>query len=52
MATLYERLGGPDTITAVVDAFVARAAGDDRINSRFERTNIPAPQEELRRPVV
>jgi hemoglobin len=41
MATLYERLGGPDAITAVVDAFVARAAGDDRINSKFGRTDIP-----------
>jgi hemoglobin len=41
MATLYERLGGPDAITAVVDAFVARAGGDDRINSKFGRTNIP-----------
>jgi truncated hemoglobin YjbI len=41
MATLSERLGGPDAITAVVDAFVARAAGDDRINSKFGRTNIP-----------
>ena len=41
MATLYERLGGPDAITAVVDAFVARAAGDDQINSKFGRTDIP-----------
>lgn len=41
MATLYERLGGPDAITAVVDYFVARAAGDDRINMKFARTNIP-----------
>jgi hemoglobin len=41
MATLYERLGGPDAITAVVDSFVARAAGDDRINMKFARTNIP-----------
>jgi hemoglobin len=41
MATLYERLGGLDAITAVVDSFVARAAGDDRINMKFARTNIP-----------
>jgi hemoglobin len=40
MATLYERLGGLDAITAVVDSFVARCAGDDRINSKFERTDI------------
>ena len=41
MASLYERLGGLDAITAVVDSFVARCAGDDRINSKFERTDIP-----------
>jgi hemoglobin len=41
MASLYERLGGLDAITAVVDAFVARCAGDDRINPKFERTDIP-----------
>jgi hemoglobin len=41
MATLYERLGGLDAITAVVDSFVARCAGDDRINRKFERTDIP-----------
>ena len=40
MASLYERLGGLDAITAVVDSFVARCAGDDRINSKFERTDI------------
>jgi hemoglobin len=41
MATLYERLGGLDAITAVVDSVVARQAGDDRINRKFERTDIP-----------
>jgi hemoglobin len=41
MATLYERLGGLDAIRAVVDSFVARCAGDDRINRKFERTDIP-----------
>jgi hemoglobin len=41
MASLYERLGGLDAITAVVEAFVARCAGDDRINPKFERTDIP-----------
>jgi hemoglobin len=40
MASLYERLGGLDAITAVVDSFVARCAGDDRINRKFERTDI------------
>ena len=41
MASLYERLGGLTAITAVVDSFVARCAGDDRINRKFERTDIP-----------
>src|SRR5881628_3170999 len=41
MATLYERLGGLDAITAVVDAFVARCADDGRINGKFVRTDIP-----------
>jgi hemoglobin len=41
MATLYERLGGLDAIRGVVDSFVARCAGDDRINRKFERTDIP-----------
>jgi len=41
MTSLFERLGGLDAITAVVDSFVARCAGDDRINRKFERTDIP-----------
>jgi hemoglobin len=41
MDTLYERLGGKDAIKAVVDDFVARCAGDDRINGKFARTDIP-----------
>jgi len=41
MATLYERLGGVDAITAVVDSFEGRCAGDDRINRKFERTDVP-----------
>lgn len=41
MASLFERLGGQDAITAVVDSFVARCAGDDRINGKFARTDIP-----------
>ncbi len=39
--TLYERLGGQDAITAVVDDFTGRCAGDSRINSKFARTDIP-----------
>jgi len=41
MASLCERLGGVDAISAVVDSFVARCAGDDRINGKFERSDIP-----------
>jgi hemoglobin len=41
MASLYERLGGIEAITSVVDSFVARCAGDTRINLKFERTGIP-----------
>jgi hemoglobin len=41
MTSLYERLGGIDAISAVVDAFVARCAGDSRINRKFERSDIP-----------
>jgi hemoglobin len=40
MDTLYERLGGNDAITAVVDNFVARCAADERINGKFARTDI------------
>ena len=40
MATLYEQLGGLDAIRVVVDSFVSRCAGDDRINRKFERTDI------------
>lgn len=37
---LYERLGGMDAITAVVEAFRDRVAGDDRINLKFARTDL------------
>ncbi|MGH2499730.1 MAG: group I truncated hemoglobin [Candidatus Limnocylindria bacterium] len=39
--TLFERLGGKEAITAVVDDFVARVAADRRINAKFGRTDIP-----------
>ena len=39
--SLYDRLGGGAAITAVVDDFVARCAGDTRINSKFARTDVP-----------
>jgi hemoglobin len=38
--TLYERLGGMDAITAVVEDFRDRVAGDDRINLKFARTDL------------
>ena len=41
MASLYERLGGLDAITAVVDSFVARCADDSRISPKFARTDVP-----------
>jgi hemoglobin len=40
-SSLYDRLGGGSAIGAVVDDFVARCGGDDRINKKFARTDIP-----------
>lgn len=39
--SLYDRLGGKDAITAVVDDFVGNVAGDTRINGFFAKTDIP-----------
>jgi len=39
-ASLYERLGGIDAITAVVGDFRDRVARDDRINLKFARTDL------------
>jgi hemoglobin len=39
--SLYERLGGKDAITAVVDDFVSRVAEDKRINGFFAKANVP-----------
>ena len=39
--SLYERLGGKDAITAVVDDFVGRVAADNRINKFFAKANVP-----------
>ena len=36
--TLYERLGGKKSISAVVDEFVGKVAADTRINSFFKDT--------------
>jgi hemoglobin len=45
--SLYDRLGGKEAITAVVDDFVGRAAADGRINSKFARTDVPHLKEML-----
>ena len=39
--SLYERLGGKEAITAVVDDFVGRVAADNRINGFFAKANVP-----------
>jgi hemoglobin len=39
--SLYDRLGGKDAITAVVDDFVGNVAADKRINAFFAKTDIP-----------
>ena len=39
--SLYDRLGGAGAVSAVIEDFVARCAGDDRINGKFARTDIP-----------
>ena len=39
--SLFERLGGKDAITAVIEEFVGRCASDDRINGKFIRTDVP-----------
>lgn len=36
--TLYERLGGINAITAVVDQFIANVVADNAINARFAAT--------------
>lgn len=45
--SLYERLGGKDSIKAVVDEFVTRVAADDRINKKFAKSNIDRVKFEL-----
>ena len=38
--SLYERLGGKDSIAAVVDTFVANVGADKRINGYFVSTDL------------
>jgi hemoglobin len=40
MSSLYERLGGINAITAVVENFRDRVAGDNRINQKFAKTDL------------
>lgn len=39
--SLYDRLGGKDAITAVVDDFIGNVAADARINAFFANADIP-----------
>jgi hemoglobin len=39
--SLYERLGGKDAISAVVDDFAGNVLADTRINKKFAKTNAP-----------
>ncbi|MGH7320124.1 MAG: group I truncated hemoglobin [Candidatus Rokuibacteriota bacterium] len=39
--SLYQRLGGRDAISGVVDEFVANVVKDDRINARFKTLQPP-----------
>jgi hemoglobin len=39
--SLYERLGGLDAISAVVDEFIKMAGADERINKKFAKTIQP-----------
>jgi len=45
--SLYDRLGGKESVVAVVDDFVARAAADSGINAKFARTDVPRLKEML-----
>ncbi|HKT35848.1 MAG TPA: group 1 truncated hemoglobin [Nitrospira sp.] len=38
--SLYDRLGGKDSITAVVETFVGNVGGDKRINGYFASTDL------------
>lgn len=38
--SLYERLGGKDSIAAVVESFVGKVGGDKRINGYFASTDL------------
>jgi len=39
-ATLYDRLGGEDAVSAVVDEFYGRVLGDDQLTEYFEDADV------------
>lgn len=39
--SLYDRLGGKDSITTMIDDWVGNVEGDGRINAFFAKTNVP-----------
>ncbi len=45
--SLYQRLGGMEAITAVVEDFVGNVARDKRINRFFAKTDIPRLKRQL-----
>src|SRR3954467_1740547 len=47
--SLYDRLGGVNAISAVVDKFLANVVGDNRINSFFSATVANASRTQLLR---
>jgi hemoglobin len=45
--SLYDRLGGGGTISALTESWVARVGGDDRANGKFARTDIDRLMKEV-----
>ena len=45
--SLYDRLGGADTINALTGSWVARVGDDDRANGKFVRTDIERLMKEV-----
>lgn len=39
--SLYDRLGGKDAITAVVDRFVENLRADERVKEKFSNSDVP-----------
>jgi hemoglobin len=45
--SLYDRLGGGGAIHALAESWVVRMGGDDRINGKFVRTDLPRIKKEV-----